>query len=90
MSKADASKADASKADASKADAFPKAAEFRQYAEEAFRGAAASESDDEKQTLIKLARTWSQAARRADAILAPHPLSPDQGPIPQDQRKGSA
>jgi hypothetical protein len=85
------SKADASKADASKADAVPKAAEFRQYAEEAFRGAAASESDDEKQTLIKLARTWSQAARRADAILgAPHPLSPDQGPIPQDQQKDSA
>jgi hypothetical protein len=44
--------------------------DFRKYAREALRGAAESNSDQEQQTLVKLARTWSQAARRADGIPA--------------------
>jgi hypothetical protein len=45
-----------------------KADEFRRYAEEALRAAAETHSDQDKQALIKLARTWSQAAMRADAL----------------------
>jgi hypothetical protein len=36
--------------------------EFRQYAEEALRGAERSETAEEKQALIGLARTWTEAA----------------------------
>jgi hypothetical protein len=48
-----------------------KANEFRQYAEEALRGAAEANSDQEKQALIKLARTWSQAAAVKAELPAP-------------------
>jgi hypothetical protein len=48
-----------------------KADEFRQYAEEALRAAAKSTSDQEQQTLVKLARLWSQAALTADPVAAP-------------------
>jgi hypothetical protein len=47
---------------------FFRADEFRQYAAEALRAAAESSSDQEKQALIKLARTWSQAAMRAQSL----------------------
>jgi hypothetical protein len=43
-----------------------KADEYRQYAEEALRGASETESDKNKEQLIKLARLWSQAASRAE------------------------
>ena len=36
--------------------------EFRQYAEEALRGAERSKTAEEKQALIGLARTWTEAA----------------------------
>ena len=36
--------------------------EFWQYAEEALRGAERSETSEEKQALIGLARTWTEAA----------------------------
>jgi hypothetical protein len=36
--------------------------EFRRYAEEALRGAERSETAEEKQALIGLARTWAEAA----------------------------
>jgi len=48
-----------------------RADEFRQYAEEALRGAAEANSDQEKQALIKLARTWSQAAVKAELPAPP-------------------
>jgi hypothetical protein len=43
-----------------------KADEFRQYAEEALRGAFEAQPDKNKEELIKLARLWSQAALRAE------------------------
>ncbi len=43
-----------------------KADEFRQYAEEALREASETQSDTNKEQLIKLARVWSQAASRAE------------------------
>jgi hypothetical protein len=43
-----------------------KADDFRQYAEEALRSAAKS-SEEQKQALIDLARTWTQAALKAEA-----------------------
>ena len=55
-----------------------KADEFRIYAEEALRGAAELKTDDEKQALIKLARTWSQAAMRAEFALRPTADTPPQ------------
>ena len=36
--------------------------QFRQYANEAVLAACYAESDDEKQELLDLARTWTQAA----------------------------
>jgi hypothetical protein len=44
-----------------------KADQFRQYAEEAMRWARQSKTEYEKQALIELARTWTQAAQRSDA-----------------------
>jgi hypothetical protein len=43
-----------------------KADEFRQYAQEALRGASETESDKNKEELIKLARRWMQAASKAE------------------------
>jgi hypothetical protein len=43
------------------------AAEFRQYAEEALREASKTQSDKERQVLIKLARLWSHAALSAES-----------------------
>ena len=44
-----------------------KADDFRQYADEALRSATKSRSETQKQALIDLARTWMQAALKADA-----------------------
>ena len=43
--------------------------EFRQYAEEALRGAERSETSEEKQALIGLARTWTEAAVQIGSTL---------------------
>jgi hypothetical protein len=44
--------------------------EFWQYAKEAMRSALAAESDDDRQSLFELARTWTLAA-----LLERHSLS---------------
>jgi hypothetical protein len=44
-----------------------KADDFRQYADEALRSANETKSEKQKQALIDLARTWTQAALKADA-----------------------
>ena len=44
-----------------------KADNFRQYAYEALRSASESKSEEQKQALIDLARTWNQMALKADA-----------------------
>jgi hypothetical protein len=41
---------------------MPKTDEFWQYAKEAVLSASYAEDDDEKQGLLDLARTWTQAA----------------------------
>jgi phage-related minor tail protein len=45
-----------------------KAEQFRQYAEEAMRWAYQSKSQNEKEALIELARTWTQAAVQSEHI----------------------
>ena len=44
-----------------------KADDFRQYADEALHSASETKSEKQKQALIDLARTWTQAALTADA-----------------------
>jgi hypothetical protein len=46
-----------------------KAEEFRQYAEEAMRWAYQSKTEKDKQALVDLARTWTQAAMQSERIL---------------------
>jgi hypothetical protein len=46
-----------------------KAEEFRQYAEEALRWAYQSKTEKDKQALVDLARTWTQAAMQSERIL---------------------
>jgi hypothetical protein len=48
-----------------------KADQFRQYAEEAMRWARQSKTENEKQALLDLARTWTQAALRSEGLPAP-------------------
>jgi hypothetical protein len=43
-----------------------KADQFREYAEEAMQWARRSKTENEKQALVELARTWTQAAQRSD------------------------
>jgi hypothetical protein len=45
-----------------------KADDFRQYADEALRFATESKSESQKQALMDLARTWTQAALKAEAV----------------------
>ncbi len=42
---------------------------FRQYAKEAMQGSSKAASENDKQTLIDLAFTWSQAALISDRVL---------------------
>jgi hypothetical protein len=42
---------------------------FRQYAKEAMQGSSKATSENDKQTLIDLAFTWSQAALISDGVL---------------------
>jgi hypothetical protein len=44
-----------------------KADDFRQYANEGLHSASEAKSEKQKQALIDLARTWNQAALKADA-----------------------
>jgi hypothetical protein len=46
-----------------------KAEEFRQYAEEAVRWARKSKTEFEKQALMDLERTWTQAAAHSERIV---------------------
>ena len=45
------------------------AKQFRQYAEEAVRWAYQSKTQKEKEALIELARTWTQAAVQTEHII---------------------
>ena len=47
-----------------------KADDFRQYAEEALRSVTEAKSESQKQALIDLALTWTQAALKADASVS--------------------
>jgi hypothetical protein len=52
-----------------------KAAQFRQYAEDAFLRAAQSKTEKEQMTLIELACFWTQAAAAAErGMLVNHSL----------------
>src|ERR1700730_362845 len=44
--------------------------QFRQYAEEAKRWVRQSKTENEKQVLIELARTWTQAAAESERSVA--------------------
>jgi hypothetical protein len=46
-----------------------KAEQFRLYADEAMRGAVKSKSENEKEALFKLARTWDQAASLSESTI---------------------
>lgn len=46
-----------------------KADQFRAYAEEALRWARAAKTDDQREALMELARTWTLAAQRVDGRL---------------------
>ena len=58
-------------------------AEFRQYAEEAMRWANQSNTQDQKQSLIDLARIWTQAAVQSERIFSikSSPPEPPSGPL---------
>ena len=45
-------------------------AQFRQYAEEAMRCSHQSKTHDQKQSLIDLARIWTQAAVQSERIFS--------------------
>jgi hypothetical protein len=45
-----------------------KSNQFREYAEEAMRWAHQSKTQEEKETLIELARTWTEAAVQSDRV----------------------
>jgi hypothetical protein len=49
--------------------------EFWQYAKEAILSASYAKTDDEKQNLLDLARTWTQAALVERHFLADHDSS---------------
>ena len=49
---------------------MPKADQFWQFAKEAILSASYAETDDERQDLLELARTWTQAALVERHLLA--------------------
>lgn len=53
-----------------------KADQFRQYAEEAMCWARQSKTENEKQALIELARTWTQAAVQSEHIFGVNDSAP--------------
>jgi len=60
---------------------MPRASEFRQYADEAMRGARLTKSQIEKEALIDLAHMWALAAIQSENILsvARNPHEPKDG-----------
>jgi hypothetical protein len=50
--------------------------QFRQYAEEAMRWVRQSKTESEKQVLIELARTWTQAAVQSEHIFGVNDSAP--------------
>ena len=52
-------------------------AQFRQYAEEAMRCSHQSKTHDQKQSLIDLARIWTQAAVQSERIFSFKSSPPD-------------
>ena len=54
-----------------------KADQFRQYAEEAMRWAYQSRTEKNKQALIELARTWTQAAVQSDSTVVVNDNTPE-------------
>ena len=63
--------------------------QFRQYAEEALLWVAQSKTEEEKQLLLGLVLTWTQAAVVSDA-LANHTYLPAANPIIPDMRSHAA
>ena len=59
-----------------------KAEEFRQYAEEAVRWARKSKTEQEKQALMDLAHTWTQAAVHSERIFGVNNDSPAEARAP--------
>ncbi len=57
-----------------------KADEFRQYAEEALRWAAQAKDEKQKQALLDLARTWTQAAVQMETPMVPDDKPPENKP----------
>jgi hypothetical protein len=53
-----------------------KSDQFRQYAEEALQWARQSKTENEKQALIELARTWTQAAVQGEHIFGVNDNAP--------------
>jgi hypothetical protein len=51
--------------------------QFRQYAEEAMRWAYQSKTEKNKQALIELARTWTQAAVQSDSTVVVNDNAPE-------------
>ena len=51
--------------------------QFRQYAEEAMRWAYQSSTEKNKQALIELARTWTQAAVQSDSTVVVNDNAPE-------------
>ncbi len=56
--------------------AMSKTDQFREYAEEALRGAYESKTEGSRQALIELARTWTEAAVQSERIHAVGPSEP--------------
>ena len=54
-----------------------KADQFQQYAEEAIRWAHQSKTEKEKQALIELARTWTQAALQSKSTMVVNHSPPE-------------
>ena len=54
-----------------------KADQFREYAEEAMRGARQSKTEKERQALIELACTWTQAAVQSEHIFGVNHSPPE-------------
>jgi hypothetical protein len=61
--------------------------QFRQYAEEALLWAAQSKTEEEKQLLLELVHTWTQAALASDALVN-CTQGPRQGRCQAPQRRG--
>jgi hypothetical protein len=64
--------------------------QFRQYAEEALLWVAPSKAEEEKQLLLGLVLTWTQAAVASDALANDHLYLPAAISIIPDMRSHAA